>query len=870
MRLKSTQRKSLATVPTSYQGQERRFAQSVSESLDVLTGRRGDIIDRAVTFRDLIDTGVLKLVKGLGTGGGSTILNPNDNPDGGPTQLPTQPENFTATGGFGIIFLEWDLPPYNGHDYVEIYRLQRTSGAAEPTLVQAQEAGVYTRYYGDIYQFADTNVGSQEQWYYWIRAVNIDGIAGPFYSTDGVDATTALDYLFISGLIDDILDDDLNNLGLNQSLGDLSDDILSLENFTGYTSGYNGDSLVTRIGDVETVAGNAATSAQLQSEQTARANADSALAADITTLNATVYDTTTGVAATYSGLQSEITARANADSALSSSITSLTTTVNGNTASIQTNTSSINGVEAKYSVKVDNNGHVSGFGLISTANNGTVTSSFIVAADRFAIARPFNSSNTNVSTDYPFKVISNNFTYAADGTPIPQGVYIKDAFIHNSQITNAKIGDATITSAKIFDLSATKISSGTITIDNSNSIAIRQGKTAFSTAGNGFWLGNNNNNGSFIVGNGSSSYLKFDGATGIVETRGLTIKAVDGTTLVSAGGSTNSSGNNLVYNGALNIGEYTLNTSTGNWTQSTVATNEWVQYDGFGYTSLFRPNNTNPYILCRGKVRSTAQRFPVAAGEKLYVYCLTGNTQNGQWMALTFYGNQDGDDISGSSTTIERMHSDGSLHGELQVVSGVNRRFWVAEIEVPNYSYANFGELRIGSNTSADVYFFNVGVSRVPPVIDPSYASTYIRDLSVDTLQIAGEAVLAPRFNSGAVTTTFSSTESTITSLTFTTGDIGTDANVVVIGIGNCTSSNTTASSCRLRVYQSGSSTALAETGMTWRGDGISGTVVGRFTQPPNTSRTVYLKASADNLSGGSSTKSGTVKGQLIVMTAKK
>ena len=59
MKLKSLIRKSLAKVPTDISGQERRFAESVSENLDVLTGRRGNLIDRAVTFRDLLDTGIL-------------------------------------------------------------------------------------------------------------------------------------------------------------------------------------------------------------------------------------------------------------------------------------------------------------------------------------------------------------------------------------------------------------------------------------------------------------------------------------------------------------------------------------------------------------------------------------------------------------------------------------------------------------------------------------------------------------------------------------------------------------------------------------------------------------------------------------------
>lgn len=488
MKLKSSQRKSIATVPSSFTAQERRYAQSVSEAVDTLSGRRGNIIDRAVTFRDLLDTGVLKMAGGILGGGGVDVINPNDpNPDSGPTELPTQPTNLVATGGFNIVFLEWDLPPYNGHDYVEIFRF------ASDNIVAAEAAGAYTRYYGDLYFYTDTNVGSSETWYYWVRAVNIDGIEGPFNSSAGTPATTALDYEFIAGLIDDSLSADGQALGLN-------DTINALENFTGYTSSYNGDSLVVRMGDVETVAGNAATSAQLQTESITRANADNALSAQISTLSSTV---------------------------------------GSNTTSIQTNVSTINGIQGKFAVKIDNNGHVSGFGLISQANDHSAgfvvqpTSAFIINADRFAIAAPYNansSANNNVGTNYPFKVLTTAQTI--NGVSVPAGVYIDDAFIHDAQITNALIKDATITSAKIDDLSASKISSGTITIDNNNDIAIRQGKSSYYGTANGFWLGRLNGSAAFNLGN-NTDYVKFNGST--LEITGASINTASIGTLQLAG-----------------------------------------------------------------------------------------------------------------------------------------------------------------------------------------------------------------------------------------------------------------------------------------------------------------------------------------------
>lgn len=45
-------------------------------------------------------------------------------------------------------------------------------------------------------------------------------------------------------------------------------------------------------------------------------------------------------------------------------------------------------ISAKYGVKVDVNGYVSGFGLISTANNAVPTSEFVVLADKFKLVAP--------------------------------------------------------------------------------------------------------------------------------------------------------------------------------------------------------------------------------------------------------------------------------------------------------------------------------------------------------------------------------------------------------------------------------------------------------------------------------------------------
>lgn len=71
-----------------------------------------------------------------------------------------------------------------------------------------------------------------------------------------------------------------------------------------------------------------ASSAQLYTEQLARAAADTAMASDITSLTAQVNNGTNGLAATYAGLVTEQSTRAAADTANASSISTLSAQVN--------------------------------------------------------------------------------------------------------------------------------------------------------------------------------------------------------------------------------------------------------------------------------------------------------------------------------------------------------------------------------------------------------------------------------------------------------------------------------------------------------------------------------------------------------------
>lgn len=147
----------------------------------------------------------------------------------------------------------------------------------------------------------------------------------------------------------------------------------------------------------------------IQTQQTTTANNVAALAQTVTTVQAQTATNTTAI-------QTEATARVNAD----------------------------NSIYSKYSVKIDQNGYVSGFGLISTANNSTPFSEFIIRADRFSIASP---SGPGITPKVPFIVTTTN-TILADGTVVPPGVYIDTAVV--KRLDGAFINAGLLNAAKIY------------------------------------------------------------------------------------------------------------------------------------------------------------------------------------------------------------------------------------------------------------------------------------------------------------------------------------------------------------------------------------------------------------------------------------
>jgi len=102
-------------------------------------------------------------------------------------------------------------------------------------------------------------------------------------------------------------------------------------------------------------------------------------------------------------ITNESAVRASEDAALATDITNITTTVNGNTASISTVQSTVNGISARYGVTLDVNGYITGFQLL----NGTGGTEFKVKADNFKI-------ETSSGDKTPFSVTADRIEFGAD------------------------------------------------------------------------------------------------------------------------------------------------------------------------------------------------------------------------------------------------------------------------------------------------------------------------------------------------------------------------------------------------------------------------------------------------------------------------
>lgn len=171
-------------VPRGFDPEAKRFAQSVNESVGVLKGELGNPLDAAVTFQDLINSGIAQRSIRInsngaitGVGSGRVLIVPGNGPV---LDIPPAPTGLSVGGAFQNILIQWDLATFYGFSHAEIWTAS-SNNFADRVFVGQTTANIFSH-----------QVGTGQTRYYWIRFVNLQDVIGPFNSTTGVVGTTAL------------------------------------------------------------------------------------------------------------------------------------------------------------------------------------------------------------------------------------------------------------------------------------------------------------------------------------------------------------------------------------------------------------------------------------------------------------------------------------------------------------------------------------------------------------------------------------------------------------------------------------------------------------------------------------------------------
>lgn len=150
---------------------------SVSENVELLTGQRGNQLDKAVTYRDLESLGVATLSR-IGSNYKATA-NPTLIATSSAVDFPAKPLNVAANGAFNTILIDWDEPNYRGHSYAEVWRAE-VDNLSVAVKIGTSSANMYS-----------DPIGGSASVFYWVRFVNRNNVVGPYNASAGTYAETA-------------------------------------------------------------------------------------------------------------------------------------------------------------------------------------------------------------------------------------------------------------------------------------------------------------------------------------------------------------------------------------------------------------------------------------------------------------------------------------------------------------------------------------------------------------------------------------------------------------------------------------------------------------------------------------------------------
>lgn len=420
------------SVPRSFDSEQKRFAQLLNESVAVLKGELGDPLDAAVTYNDLINSGLAKRDLRIGSngfiGGGGVGIIPGDGPV---LDIPPAPTGVQVNGAFQNILIQWDKPTFVGFSYAEVWAATSNT-FADRVLVGTSTASLFSH-----------QVGNGQTRYYWVRFVNTQDVAGPFNSTTGIGDSTVIDigaqmallseelqdlpgYTAITTLITNgdvataatanaaarvirstsapTTRDDSSALVQSDVWIDTDDNnqmyIRNASN-NGWEEARDG-TLVTLVNSINTQQGTNTTNiATATSDIITLTTANSSRASEITALESTINDSSTGLAAAHSAISTEATTRASADTALATDITNLTSTVGTNTSDIATEQTTRANADTALATDITNltstvNSNTS---AISTEQTTRANADSALATDITNLTSTVNSNTSAISTE---------------------------------------------------------------------------------------------------------------------------------------------------------------------------------------------------------------------------------------------------------------------------------------------------------------------------------------------------------------------------------------------------------------------------------------------------------------------------------------
>ncbi len=345
------------------------FNARIRETLMTYLGKTGDPLDRGVTLRDLIESGIVTLTNlKLAKTSAPVPLQPGTavtdavTPDLTPPPTPT---GFTASPAITTVILEHDTPTYtqgHGHLRTRVYGAVRSSPSSPaPTFSNADEI---TQFSGTVASYA-TNPATT--WHLWIKWESADGVlsATPAGGTNGVVATTGEDVQLL-------LDSLTGQITESQLFADLSARIDLID--------ASGTGLVTKVADLETTYGT--TVAAAQSAADAAQSASDAVAAKTAAILAQ------GGAETAK--DSAVTAKTNAETAAGNASTSATSAASSATAAGNSASNA-----ATSATTAANSATAAGNSATAAATSATNASTYATDAETASTA----SSNAKVAAE---------------------------------------------------------------------------------------------------------------------------------------------------------------------------------------------------------------------------------------------------------------------------------------------------------------------------------------------------------------------------------------------------------------------------------------------------------------------------------------